>query len=275
MSDQNSSLNERLIKLEKANRRMKTIGLVLAVALATMGAKTKAFNKAVQAQSFQVVDGSGTVLATLGATNGNGCLSLYDRNGSLRDSICTSSDLVSTGFSTFEGNGTQRTGEGIAPDNSGGFVDFDHTGGARAFIGHVVFENQSLAAVYDPTGAVLTAVDVNPDCEYCGANHTFSGFIDNILDTGTQTYNNRVVLGSWGTSNDVTAADNENLFLFDANGVGRAGLAVDNPLVGPDSELMFFTNAPGNTVGNFYSPDGVGGSYNTFDQDGNFVASLP
>ncbi len=265
MAETTEALSERLQRLERANRRMKLIGGAL-LAMAITVAAGPPVPAVLKARSFQLVDASGNVLASLAPSNGNGCLLLYDHNAVLRDALCTSADLVATGLGTYGTNGVQRTGEGTDESNTGGFVDFDQSGNARAFIGHFTFQNQSGAFVYDPSGAVLTGPNVNPVVG-------FSGFIDNIKKTGTPFYNNRILLGSWGS--DVTAPDNENLYLIDANDVFRAGLAVDNPCCGAGSELMFFENASADPVGSFYSPSGGGGSYNTFDQNGNPTGHLP
>jgi hypothetical protein len=204
----------------------------------------------------------------LGTSNGNGCLSLLDRNGALRDSICTSSDLVSTGFATFDTSGIERSAEGVNENNTGGFIDYDQSGSARAFIGNFAFENQSGAFAYDPTGAAYTGVNVDP------VNGSASFLVD-IANTGAGSgvYNNRIVLGTRGS--DVTAPETEHLYLIDPNGVYRERLVVDDLSSGIDTEQLSFANASNNSVGNFYSPADGGGSYNTFDQNGNPTASLP
>ena len=267
MGEQNELLVKRLERLERANRRMKVIGVALVAAFVAMGAKTPVGSPPIlRAGSFQVVDNHGHVLATLGASSGNGSLLLYDQTGALRDSAGTSADLIATGFSTFQGNGFQRTGEGIAEDTHAGFGDFDQTGSERAFIGDIIFQNQSGAAGYDPTGAAQSALIVDPI-------NGFSGFVDDIRNTGTVTFNNRVILGTSGSV--VTAPDTEGLFLVDANDVIRAGISADNPCCGAGNDLLFFNNASDLQVGNFFAPGGGGGSYNTFDKNGTATGSLP
>ena len=73
MGEQNELLVKRLERLERANRRMKVIGVALVAALVAMGAKTPVGSPpTLQAGSFQVVDNHGHVLATLGAIPATG-----------------------------------------------------------------------------------------------------------------------------------------------------------------------------------------------------------
>jgi hypothetical protein len=264
MDEETGQVMQRLQRLERANRRMKLIGGALVAMVVTMAVGPSG-PPTLRAQSFQVVDAKGNVLAVLGATNGNGSVLLYDRSGVLRDSLATSTDLISTGFVTYGTNGIQRTAEGVNEENTGGFADADDSGTIRAFIGHFASENQSGVFAYDPTGSALTGADVNPV-------QGFSGFVANIFDTGTASYKSRVLLG---TFDSVTAPDTENLYLVDANGVFRAGLGADNPCCGSGNDLLFFNNSSNHLVGDFFAPNGAGGSYNTFDQNGSFTASLP
>jgi hypothetical protein len=95
------SLEERLEKLERSVRRWKRCALAMGAA-ALVGAGAGAMSKApipesIQAQRVDVVNGNGTVVASIGQTNEGGILRIFGADGKARlaaDSTADGSSLI-------------------------------------------------------------------------------------------------------------------------------------------------------------------------------------
>jgi hypothetical protein len=82
MSHDIERLETRIRRLESQNRRLKWIGILVAVlAMASTVWAQKAGTPAMQAQKFELRDDAGKLRADLAILNGEPVLSFYDKNG--------------------------------------------------------------------------------------------------------------------------------------------------------------------------------------------------
>ncbi len=153
------SLARRLSRLERENRWLKRIGVLLATgaaAVALMG-QTQPTAGTLESQRFVVKDASGQPRAVLGATADGSILELYDKDGERRAAMGIATDGSATlslatkgekggvwisarpyGWSNlqvFDRTGTSRLATGVAADGAALLVLNDSSGTTRAGLG--------------------------------------------------------------------------------------------------------------------------------------------
>lgn len=99
---------QRLEKVEKQNRTLKRLVLIMALsvgAIVTMG-QARPAARTVEAEQFVVKDPQGLVRATLGFLRGAPLLNLYDKAGVVRESLMVGANGV-PGLSLFDAAGNQ------------------------------------------------------------------------------------------------------------------------------------------------------------------------
>jgi hypothetical protein len=163
-------IESRLLALEKANRlyrRLLGVAVVCAAAMAVGGAGQGVPDK-VQAKTFEVLDDSGTVIASMSHYKGNGAVSTFNAQGKLLTDIVATAGGAG-GVVTYDGAGHQNmkltdvTGGGgsIVINNASqqSVIELGHNTQAAGSIllrnktGKTILQNTSDTA---DTGAVLT-----------------------------------------------------------------------------------------------------------------------
>ncbi len=133
-------LEQRLARLERANRRMKRIGalvLVVAAAVVLSGAAMRKYRH-LEVGSLTLKDKAGKVRATLAAeADGAVALALYGRDGKPRARLSA------------------------LPDGSPGLLLYDKAGETRAVLS--VFENSAALLLFDKDGKPRATLGVDAD----------------------------------------------------------------------------------------------------------------
>lgn len=134
------SIEERLDRLERGNRRLKILagavivlaggGLLLAAA-SGVRAQTPAWRRTVEAEKFVLRDASGKPLAMMDATNEEPTLTLADASGKPRAILGVDADGAS--LDLWDASGKPSASLGMLKDGPG-LVLYDANGNMRAFL---------------------------------------------------------------------------------------------------------------------------------------------
>jgi hypothetical protein len=304
------TLSERLERLERENSRIKRSGRLMKIAMASSVALCVAsFSvpwatgapalKVLSAQQINLVNTSGTILASLGPTSDGNVLTFFDSAGKKTLTCGENASETFTGCTTWDnnkvipGNGVIRTVFGESNPNVGAVSGFgalvvDGSGRTRT----------SFGTSYDLTKNYIAAADLDGSSTGIGSFQAtkFKGFFtndsngvtrefggltfnsaisDNINEIGLADSNGVVRVSASQVPPDFVNAQNHrgNAFaLWDANGLQQAAMAAldDGSLAG------FDTIDPNNVVrlAAFLSTQN-GMNIDTFDGNGNLTGHLP
>jgi hypothetical protein len=186
--------------------------------------KQPAVADVVKARSFEVVDASGKMRATLGMGGGTVALGLADARGDMRAALTVVSDGT-VSLSLFDAPYQTRAHLSMAPEKSVGLVLCDVKGKQRAFLG--------LVADGTPTLGLLDAAEN----ARASVTLTRNGFP--VMDLSDATGRTRFAVG---------VANGPGLGLFDAAGNMRAAIGAvlpgrmksREPNARPESSLALF-----------------------------------
>jgi hypothetical protein len=173
-------LLQRLEKLERSNRRLKLLGLVVLLGLVAFGlmGQVRPPLQTVEAQEFVVKDAGGVVRARLGASasavslslaheggranlvvsggRGQGAhLAVADSTGKVKGLLLLSPETVGLYLSPVDATGPPRATRvvfEVLNQGTGGFAFYDKNGQTRALLGAVSDDGSSLVVVQDAAG---------------------------------------------------------------------------------------------------------------------------
>ena len=178
-----TTLMQRLDRLERSHRRLKSItvcGLVALLAVAVMG-QARPVPQSIEAQEFLVKDPNGTVRARLGTyaagaslnlyheagratlmvsgSKGQGAhLSLADATGRIKGLVLLNPETVGVYLSPVDATGPPRAPRvvfEVQNSGTGGFAVYDRNGQTRALLGAIAEDGTSVGVVQDKEGAVM------------------------------------------------------------------------------------------------------------------------
>ena len=175
-------LEQRLARLERANRRMKRLGtvvLVVAAAVLLSGAAQGKELQHLEVGSLALMDKAGKVRATLAEEDGAVALAFYGRDGRRRAVLS------------------------MHADGSPGLLLYDKNGKPRAVLS--VFENSAALLLFDKDGKTRATLGVDADGREVGLR---------LYDKAAEP---RAVLGATTTGAKTRTAESA-LTLFDAKG---------------------------------------------------------
>ncbi len=215
-------------------------------------------------QQLNLVNGSNTVLASLGTTSDGNVLTFFDSSGKKTMTLGNSADGTDTGLATWDGNsiypgtGIARTffGESNASNPSGGGFGFavaDTAGHFRLIAVTNPALTQSYIETLDPNGSIAGIVDDDKTFHDQGffandLNGKTRVFTGNSLD-GT-TFNDVEVFdpnGSVSGVGDLVSENTQGFFAIDLNGKSR--VFAGNSLDGTTFEQFSFSDSKGNFAG--------------------------
>jgi hypothetical protein len=175
-----AALLNRLERLERSNRLLKTCGLMVMVGLAAVGlmGQARPALQTVEAQEFIVKDAGGVVRARLGTSQSGASLSLSheggraslavsggrgqgahlavsDSAGKVKGLLLLSPETVGLYLSPVDATGPPRSARvvfEVLSQGTGGFAFYDRNGQPRALLGAIADDGSSLAVVQDPAG---------------------------------------------------------------------------------------------------------------------------
>jgi hypothetical protein len=220
------------------------------------------FPSVANVQQLNLVNGSNSVLASLGVTSAGNVLTFYDSSGKQTLTLGNSADGTSTGLTTWDGNSI-LTGNGVARTAFGeantsntyggglGFDVFDTAGKIRVTAGTNVNLSEGFLYTIDPNGSTTGIVDDDL------ASFENQGFFANDLNGKTRSF----------VGNSLDGATYNEVYLFDSTGAG-SGLD-QGPQTGTspvtDGTGLYMAEPGGSIRMGLTIPDGTGVGWGLFD----------
>jgi hypothetical protein len=208
-------------------------------------------------QRLNLVNGSNTVLASLGVTSDGNVLTFYDSSGKKTVTFGNSADGTQTGMTTWDGNGI-LAGTGVGRTQFGeantsnvyggglGFNVFDTAGKIRVSAGTTVNLSEGFLYTIDPNGSSTGIVDDDL------AEFENQGFFANDLNGKTRSFVGNSLDGT--TLNTAYLSDKNGNF---ASGFTQSTASATLGLIEPSGALFAGENEDAAGVGWFiYSPTG-------------------
>jgi hypothetical protein len=175
-----TTLMNRLERLERSNRRLKSLTACGLLAVAVMG-QARPVPQSIEAQEFLVKDPGGTVRARLGTYTAGASLNLYheagratlmvsgsraqgahlslaDATGKIKGLVLLNAETVGMYLSPVDATGPPRSPRVVFEAQSsgtGGFAVYDRNGQTRALFGAIAEDGTSVGVVQDREGAVM------------------------------------------------------------------------------------------------------------------------
>ena len=182
----NAGLLRRLEQLERSNRRLKILGVVVLLGLGGIGVlgQVRPPAQIVEAQEFIVKDANGHVRARLGSYTAGASLTLYhdagratlmasagrgpgahlslaDGSGKIRGLLLLSQEAAGLYLSSVDATGPPRSPRAVFEvlnQGTGGFAFYDKSGHTRALVGSIGDDGAAVAVLQDREGKTVWKV---------------------------------------------------------------------------------------------------------------------